>query len=236
MVCSPWPVVAIDPGRSTLVLASRLSRSIAHAAGAARGRLSWSDTSGIPSCSLGHAGHDPGGRAGKPLQDCRAFRRRRARRLDAGRPGHQPANHGPGRTAAVERGRGDGPGLRRSGSAGLRAGARAGRSTPLPPATSRAMPWWPSPPAACNISPAKSCKGVIGHEFSHILNGDMRLNLRLIGMVYGILFWRSSAIISCGRPACLLGDSRRDNGAAAASCSSAWRWSSWAIWACSWAN
>jgi Zn-dependent protease with chaperone function len=30
-------------------------------------------------------------------------------------------------------------------------------------------------------------QGVIGHEFSHILNGDMRLNLRLMGMVFGIL-------------------------------------------------
>jgi len=30
-------------------------------------------------------------------------------------------------------------------------------------------------------------QGVIGHEFSHVLNGDMRLNLRLIGLVYGIL-------------------------------------------------
>ena len=30
-------------------------------------------------------------------------------------------------------------------------------------------------------------QGVLGHEFSHVLNGDMRLNLRLIGMVYGIL-------------------------------------------------
>jgi Zn-dependent protease with chaperone function len=30
-------------------------------------------------------------------------------------------------------------------------------------------------------------QGVIGHEFSHILNGDMRLNLRLIGLVNGIL-------------------------------------------------
>ena len=26
-------------------------------------------------------------------------------------------------------------------------------------------------------------QGVIGHEFSHILNGDMRLNLRLIGVL-----------------------------------------------------
>ena len=30
-------------------------------------------------------------------------------------------------------------------------------------------------------------QGVMGHEFSHILNGDMRLNLRLIGVVFGIL-------------------------------------------------
>ncbi len=30
-------------------------------------------------------------------------------------------------------------------------------------------------------------QGVIAHEFSHILNGDMRLNLRLIGLLNGIL-------------------------------------------------
>lgn len=30
-------------------------------------------------------------------------------------------------------------------------------------------------------------QGVIGHEFSHILNGDMRLNLRLMGIIAGIL-------------------------------------------------
>jgi Zn-dependent protease with chaperone function len=30
-------------------------------------------------------------------------------------------------------------------------------------------------------------QGVIAHEFSHILNGDMRLNVRLIGALYGIL-------------------------------------------------
>lgn len=30
-------------------------------------------------------------------------------------------------------------------------------------------------------------QGVIGHEFSHILNGDMRLNIRLMGWLYGIL-------------------------------------------------
>ncbi|MDB9867829.1 M48 family metallopeptidase [Pseudomonadales bacterium] len=30
-------------------------------------------------------------------------------------------------------------------------------------------------------------QGVIAHEFSHILNGDMRLNIRLMGVLYGIL-------------------------------------------------
>ncbi len=30
-------------------------------------------------------------------------------------------------------------------------------------------------------------QGVIGHEFSHILNGDMRLNIRLMGLLFGIV-------------------------------------------------
>jgi Zn-dependent protease with chaperone function len=30
-------------------------------------------------------------------------------------------------------------------------------------------------------------QGVIAHEFSHIANGDMRLNIRLVGMLHGIL-------------------------------------------------
>lgn len=30
-------------------------------------------------------------------------------------------------------------------------------------------------------------QGVIGHEFSHVLNGDMSLNLRLMGTIFGIL-------------------------------------------------
>jgi Zn-dependent protease with chaperone function len=31
-------------------------------------------------------------------------------------------------------------------------------------------------------------QGVIAHEFSHVLNGDMRLNIRLMGVLFGILF------------------------------------------------
>src|ERR1041384_5881722 len=30
-------------------------------------------------------------------------------------------------------------------------------------------------------------QGVISHKFIHLLNGDMRLNLRLMGLVFGIL-------------------------------------------------
>jgi Zn-dependent protease with chaperone function len=30
-------------------------------------------------------------------------------------------------------------------------------------------------------------QGVVGHEFSHILNGDMRLNLRIAALIFGIL-------------------------------------------------
>lgn len=30
-------------------------------------------------------------------------------------------------------------------------------------------------------------QGVVAHEFSHILNGDMRLNIRLIGLLHGLL-------------------------------------------------
>lgn len=30
-------------------------------------------------------------------------------------------------------------------------------------------------------------QGLIAHEFSHILNGDVRLNIRLVGLLYGIL-------------------------------------------------
>ncbi|MDO8906767.1 M48 family metallopeptidase [Hydrogenophaga sp.] len=30
-------------------------------------------------------------------------------------------------------------------------------------------------------------QGVIGHEFSHLLNGDMRLNIRIMGVLFGIV-------------------------------------------------
>ncbi|MCA9101489.1 MAG: M48 family metallopeptidase [Planctomycetales bacterium] len=56
-------------------------------------------------------------------------------------------------------------------------------------------------------------QGVIAHEFSHILNGDMRLNIRLIGLLHGILL---IAIIGYYilRSGAYSGSSRRDEGGA----------------------
>ena len=49
-------------------------------------------------------------------------------------------------------------------------------------------------------------QGVVAHEFSHILNGDMRLNIRLIAMISGIL-----VIASIGRLALRPGIRTRKN-------------------------
>jgi Zn-dependent protease with chaperone function len=43
-------------------------------------------------------------------------------------------------------------------------------------------------------------QGVIGHEFSHILNGDMRLNIQIMGLLHGILFiYLAGRLLSSGR-------------------------------------
>ena len=52
-------------------------------------------------------------------------------------------------------------------------------------------------------------QGVVGHEFSHILNGDMRMNIKLIGILFGIqmiagfgqelMYWSSQFGSSRGR-------------------------------------
>jgi Zn-dependent protease with chaperone function len=56
-------------------------------------------------------------------------------------------------------------------------------------------------------------QGVIAHEFSHILNGDMRINLRLIGVLHGILLMGlvGREVL---RIAGLSGDSKKNKGAA----------------------
>ncbi|WP_158883156.1 M48 family metallopeptidase [Rhodanobacter sp. L36] len=53
-------------------------------------------------------------------------------------------------------------------------------------------------------------QGVIAHEFSHVLNGDMRLNIRLMGLLFGIL-----VLAVVGRRVIWFGggrSSRRDGG------------------------
>ncbi|MGH8213675.1 MAG: M48 family metallopeptidase [Rhodanobacteraceae bacterium] len=52
-------------------------------------------------------------------------------------------------------------------------------------------------------------QGVIAHEFSHVLNGDMRLNIRLIGLLFGIL---ALGIIGRFLMYSSSGRSRRDGG------------------------
>jgi Zn-dependent protease with chaperone function len=49
-------------------------------------------------------------------------------------------------------------------------------------------------------------QGVIAHEFSHVLNGDMRLNIRLMGVLFGILM-----ISLIGRKVLYLGGGRSRN-------------------------
>ncbi len=54
-------------------------------------------------------------------------------------------------------------------------------------------------------------QGVIAHEFSHVLNGDMRLNIRLMGVLFGILLLSliGRKVLYHGR---YLGSSRDRNG------------------------
>lgn len=58
-------------------------------------------------------------------------------------------------------------------------------------------------------------QGVIAHEFSHILNGDMRLNIRLMGLVFGILVLAIVGQRILGGAFLFGGGRRRDNSAGA---------------------
>ncbi|MEL6870074.1 MAG: M48 family metallopeptidase [Pseudomonadota bacterium] len=59
-------------------------------------------------------------------------------------------------------------------------------------------------------------QGVIAHEFSHILNGDMRLNVRLIGILFGIIAIGhiGRIIMRTGRPRRMALGRRNNNGQA----------------------
>ncbi len=69
------------------------------------------------------------------------------------------------------------------------------------------MQRWPSPTERSTKLNRDELQGVIGHEFSHILNGDSRLNVQLIGILFGILFLGivGRKIISQGRLSVRLG-------------------------------
>ena len=60
-------------------------------------------------------------------------------------------------------------------------------------------------------------QGVIGHEFSHILNGDMRLNTRLMGFLFGILVIGliGRAVLNSARYGTIRSDNSRRDGTAA---------------------
>ena len=55
------------------------------------------------------------------------------------------------------------------------------------PVTRRRMPASPSTQGALDHLSPDELQGVIAAEFSHILNGDMRLNIQLMGAIFGLL-------------------------------------------------
>ena len=125
-----------------------------------------------------------------------------------------PADHRSGRAPAAQRRRGNGPRLRHAGAAGLSCWTTSRASTPSPPATRPSDAVVAVSRGGMKLLTRDELQGVIGHEFSHILNGDMRLNLRLIGIVFGILCLAVIGARSCCRRAA--GSSRDRNPAAAA--------------------
>jgi Zn-dependent protease with chaperone function len=58
-------------------------------------------------------------------------------------------------------------------------------------------------------------QGVIAHEFSHVLNGDMRLNIRLMGLLFGIVMMTVIGRIVLRSGAHGSSSNRKNNGAAA---------------------
>ncbi|MEO0794327.1 MAG: M48 family metallopeptidase [Verrucomicrobiota bacterium] len=60
-------------------------------------------------------------------------------------------------------------------------------------------------------------QGVIAHEFSHILNGDMRMNIRLMGVLFGILLISiiGQGILRAGFWSNVGGGRKKDNSGAA---------------------
>ena len=71
-------------------------------------------------------------------------------------------------------------------------------------------------------------QGVVAHEFNYILNGDMRLNIRLIGLIFGIM-----ALSIIGRMLMLTSTrtaARSSRKRVAAWCGWGWAYLCWAWW------
>ncbi len=66
---------------------------------------------------------------------------------------------------------------------------------------------------ALEILDRNELQGVVAHEFSHVLNGDMRLNIRLMGVLFGIMALGliGRLIIRSGHHSSIV-SSRRDRG------------------------
>ena len=106
------------------------------------------------------------------------FARRTPRRRQAGRSG---------RTASAQRRRGNGHRLRHAGAGnfvldcerGINAFAAGHTRDDVALGVTR---------GCVKLLTRDELQGIVAHEFSHILNGDTRLNMRLIGLAHG-LFW-----------------------------------------------
>ena len=186
----------------------------------------------------GGAGHDRGDLAGQLVQGRRAGLGRRGRGADDGRPARRSADNRPGGAPPVERGGRDGAGLRRAGAAGVRAGPRAldqrlcrrlpawrrrgGRLAGLPAiphprgAARRAGPRVQPPPQRRHA--AQPPPG--GHRLRDPRALDHRLFRDALGRFRRLLL--AGFRLAAATTAPLFS-------------SSAWRSTSWAISACSWA-
>jgi Zn-dependent protease with chaperone function len=68
----------------------------------------------------------------------------------------------------------------------------------------------------CIALPREELQGVVAHEFSHIFNGDMRLNLRLVAVINGVMVLGLAGLILAryvGLSLLMSGNRRDDKGA-----------------------
>ena len=96
-------------------------------------------------------------------------------------------NNGPIAPTIEKCRRGNGAGVRRTGSRDLCPRTTNRVSTRLLPAMRPEDAAVAVTRGALELLNREELQGVIAHEFSHVLNGDMRLNIRLMGVLFGII-------------------------------------------------